>query len=109
MAGFLTAVNSDCTLSYDIKHLWKKSLWRATIEWYASGNLPVPGELLERLVALVPLPGAEDEEGGGSRELRPVPLLDVVGGGVGDGAGDLVAEALGQARVKDRVLDACTR
>ena len=40
------------------------------------------------------------------RELRFVPLLDVIGGWIGDGAGDLVAEPLGQARVLDGVLDA---
>ena len=71
-----------------------------------SSYIPVRGELLERLVALVPLSGAEDEEGLGVRELHPVTLLDVVGVGVGDGAGDLVAEPLGQARVLDGVLDA---
>ena len=68
--------------------------------------LPVLGKLFEGLVALVPLAGAEDEEGGGAGQLCPVRFLDVVDGGVGDGAGDLVAEALRQARVLDRVLDA---
>ena len=72
-------------------------------------NLPLFGEFLERLVALLPLSGAEDEEGGRVRELGPVSLIDVVGGGVGDGAGDLVAEPLGQARVQDWVLDAYAR
>ena len=68
--------------------------------------IPLFGELLQRLVTLVPLSGAEDEEGVRIRELDPVSLLDIVGGGVGDGAGDLVAEALGQARVQDWVLNA---
>ena len=43
------------------------------------------------------------------RELRFVPLLDVIGGWIGDGAGDLVAEALGQARVQNWDFDAYTR
>ena len=77
-----------------------------SINSFNQSILPVLGKLLERLVALVPLSCAEDEEGGGAGQLRPVRFLDVEGGGVRDGARDLVAEALRQARVLDRVVDA---
>ena len=80
-----------------------------SINSFNQSILPVLGKLLERLVALVPLSCAEDEEGGGAGQLRPVRFLDVEGGGVRDGARDLVAEALRQAWILDRVLDAHAR